>query len=234
MLEHVKYEIPDAWADYHAVLRKAIMELVSDVQARLDKHSIKVLDVGCGRGELMADLKTNNAVPSGMDMDAECVKMSDQFGDVVTADISKIPEIYEKESFDLVIASHILEHLDNPRQGVEFLKQATKKYLIIAVPNLSSFTNLFWFKKAPGFVNKGHKVGWDPAHLHTFLVYTCGLNVLCWKADRVLIHSRFVKLAKIFRVENTLKDNILPRLFPLQSRSLIVLCEKSPSVKSNS
>jgi 2-polyprenyl-3-methyl-5-hydroxy-6-metoxy-1,4-benzoquinol methylase len=227
IMQHINYTIPKEWAAYHAVLRNAIMRLVSVVQSRLKSEEIKVLDVGCGRGELMSDLKRLNILPSGIDMDEKCVKMSSQYGNTVIGDISKIPEHYENECFDLVVASHILEHLDNPRQGVEFLKAATKKYLIIAVPNLTQFVNLSWRKKkTPGFVNKGHQVGWDPAHLHTFLVHTCGLDVLCWQPDRVLLHSRFRKPAKLLGIEKHLQDKILPGLFPLQSRSLIVLCAK--------
>jgi len=99
--------------------------------------------------------------------------------------------------------------------------------LIIAVPNLAQFINLSWKRKNPGFGPKGHKMGWDPVHLNTFLVYSCGLDVLCWQPDRVFIHSRFVKLARILGIEAKLKGKILPRLFPFQSRSLIVLCAKN-------
>lgn len=227
MVEHINYSISEQWADYHEVLRSAIMNLVAVVQAQLNREQIKVLDVGCGRGELLAGLQSRNTVPFGIDMDKECVRLSKQYvGRVTVGDIASIPNHYENEYFELVIASHILEHLDNPRKGVEFLKAATKKYLIIAVPNLSQFVNLSWLKKSPGFVNKGHQLGWDAAHLNTFLTYTCGLEVLCWQPDRVLLHSRFVKLARLLGIERKLQDSILPRLFPLQSRSLIVLCAK--------
>ncbi len=94
------------------------------------------------------------------------------------------------------------------------------------MPNLTQLVNLYWKRKTPGFVTKGHRVGWDPPHLNTFLTYACNLEVLDWQADRVLLHSRFVKLAKAIGIKEKLQDNILPRLFPLQSRSLIVLCAK--------
>lgn len=226
MIQHTQYTVPEQWADYYTVMRKAIMNLVADVSQRLKKRSIKVLDVGCGRGELMADLKASNTQVFGMDIDAECVRMSSRYGNTLLGDISKIPEHYKKEVFDLVIASHILEHLDTPRQGIESLKHATGKYMIIAVPNLSQFINLSWLKKIPGFVNKGHQVGWDAAHLHTFLTYTCDLEVLRWQPDRVFIHSRLQKPVRLLGIEKKLEDTILPRLVPLQSRSLIVLCAK--------
>jgi len=208
-------------------LREAILTLVADVQIRLNREDIKVLDIGCGRGELLADLKQRNTRPFGLDMDEECVRMSSRYGEIKLGEISSIPDLYNNESFDLVIASHVLEHLDNPKMGVALLKKITKKYLIVAVPNLSEFVNLSWLKKKPGFVNKGHQFGWDSKHLHTFLTCHCGLDVLRWQPDRVIIHSRLVRLTKILGVEKKLKDNILPRLFPLQSHSLIVLCAKT-------
>jgi len=40
MSEHIRYEMPQEWAYDHAVLRNAIIKLLSDVQARLNSERI--------------------------------------------------------------------------------------------------------------------------------------------------------------------------------------------------
>lgn len=220
---HLQLEIDQATQDYHRVLRAAVMRLVHECQQRAGRNDLAVLDVGCGRGELLADLVSTGAKAQGVDLQEECVALSRQYADACLGNIYELPTLFGTSSFDVVIASHVLEHLESPRQGVEMLKQVTRKWLILAVPNLAEFRNLRWRQNQPGFVNRDHQVGWDPAHFNTFLTYACGVQVERWEPDRVYPPRRIVPLLRASGLLHKFMDNWLPARLPLQSHSLIVL-----------
>ncbi len=104
MSTHIKYDIPEEWAKYYRLMRLAILKQVEIVKRFYNKNEISVLDVGCGRGELLADLQRIQAIPQGIDIDENCVRLSEKFGAVKEGDILSIPERYPKEYFNLVIA----------------------------------------------------------------------------------------------------------------------------------
>jgi hypothetical protein len=138
--------------------------------------------------------------------------------------LNDVEEIFSERSFDLVIASHVLEHLENPTRVVRSIAKLTRQYLIVAVPNLCALANLKWRHDEPQMVNRGHKCGWDPSHLKTFLI-GCGFETIRWQPDRVYLQRRLRPLAAALGAKRYLEDRLLPRLFPFQSHSLIVLCE---------
>ncbi|MCB0070873.1 MAG: class I SAM-dependent methyltransferase [Caldilineaceae bacterium] len=226
MTQHIRFNVPETTRDYHTRLRSSIVSLVTECQESEQRQDISILDVGCGRGELIPELQATGAHVSGVDMEPQCVAMSSKYADIKQGSIYEIEQLYGREQFDIVIASHILEHLESPKHGVESLAAVSKKRLILAVPNLAEMRNLRWRIRDPGYVNRGHQVGWDAPHFNTFLVYACGLTVEKWQPDRVYLPRRLQSVAKLMGVTRRLQDNWLPSWFPLQSHSLIVLCRK--------
>lgn len=203
---------------------------------RLAKNSLRpsaggaptrVIDIGCGRGEVMRELSTAGYECAGLDFDAECVKLSEKYGRVVCSDIESIGNFFEAGSFDLVIISHVLEHTKDPAEIIERLKHISKKYILISVPNLcSSKTILKGLRNNIKIVNKGHRFGWDPSHLQTFLECSCNLKVVKWEQDRVLLPQSIAVLLEVLHLRDYIEGRLLTRWFPLFSNSLIVLCEK--------
>jgi len=99
----------------------------------------KILDVGCGKGRVIESLIpiTNNI--TGVDFDESAIIIAEK---IIKEDIVLIcDDIFNylnkniNEKFDVIILSHVLEHIDDPSS---FLKTLTtrSKFLYIEVPDL--------------------------------------------------------------------------------------------------
>lgn len=221
--QHLRLVVDEETRDYHNVLRAAILRLVQECQKRSGKQRLRVLDVGCGRGELLADLAAAGHDVHGVDFEDECLALSSQYAPVTKGSIYELGQLFSEKSFDLVIASHVIEHLESPVRGVEQMKQVSNGFILIAVPNLAEARNLKLLRREPGDVNRGHHVGWDPAHLNTFLHYACGVTVEKWEADRVYMSRPIRNVLRAIGMIELVQDKWFPRWMPLQSHSLIVL-----------
>jgi SAM-dependent methyltransferase len=103
-----------------------------------NKEKLKVLDIGCGRANLLNAFARNGCMCFG-------VERSDFPGDNSTNSITVFKENFidikiEKASFDVVILWHVLEHLANPKEVLAKAQSILKPHgqLVIAVPNYGS------------------------------------------------------------------------------------------------
>lgn len=100
----------------------------------------KVLDVGCGEGVLSLLLaKQKEATVTGTDISFPNIVSARQLArewDIsakfVQADAENLP--FPDNSFDVVISSHVLEHLPNLRQWLRELRRVTRSSALIAMP----------------------------------------------------------------------------------------------------
>lgn len=97
----------------------------------------KVIDIGCGQGHLLEQIKHQKASLElyGLDLagaPSTQEHVSKKLYHYVPGSIEDIP--FESQSFDIVLCSHVLEHVINLNRAIKELKRIAKKFLIIVVP----------------------------------------------------------------------------------------------------
>jgi SAM-dependent methyltransferase len=183
----------------------------------------RILDFGCGRGELLSMLAKAGFDVVGVDIDPKCVKLSSQYAPCHLSELGTLSKLYPEGSFDVVIGLHVLEHLENPKAYVQILNGLSKRYLIFGVPNLGAMTNIQFFRTQ--LINEGHLHGWDFNHFKNFMEVHCGLRLVKWQPDFVVAPKISNLLHKIgFR--QLIEERLLPKIIPYQSNSIIGLFEK--------
>lgn len=102
-----------------------------------------ILDAGCGEGFTLARLKKARIGKKheGIEYLDDAIQLGKKLHPEITikkATIYKLP--YKANSFDVVLCTEVLEHLEKPEQALLELKRVTKKYLVLSVPNEPLFT----------------------------------------------------------------------------------------------
>jgi 2-polyprenyl-3-methyl-5-hydroxy-6-metoxy-1,4-benzoquinol methylase len=141
--------------------QREILNLVKLTQAG------QVLDIGCGEGYLLKFL--NDQIKGwhleGFDISEELVNRARQRVLGVNLSVRDIYNCgYQDASFDLVLSTEVLEHLEDPQRALNEIRRLTKKWVILSVPNepLFAISNLFTGKNVFSFGNPhGHRNRWS-------------------------------------------------------------------------
>ena len=114
-------------------------------KTRQDNGARKVLDVGCGRANLLRCLKELGCECHGTERSV--FPATSRPDGVSIFNGSVVDGAYGDGCFDAVIIWHVLEHLDDPFVTLEEIYRITRKegIIAIAVPNFSSLQSS-WFK----------------------------------------------------------------------------------------
>jgi len=102
------------------------------------KQVDSILDVGCGEGFTLNRLREKGVGKKleGIEYSKAAIELGHKtYPDIAIkqGNIYQLP--YEDNSFDLVLCTEVLEHLDKPQDGLKELVRVSKKYLVISVPN---------------------------------------------------------------------------------------------------
>jgi SAM-dependent methyltransferase len=156
------------------------------------KERKRVVDLGCGRGELIELLKEDGISAYGVDVEPDMVALARERGlEVVEEDAIAHLESLEPGAVDGVVALHVVEHLDAVNLGrlVELAadRLADGGILVLETPNPESLT--------AGSVNF-HR---DPTHVRP--IHPDTLSFLCESAGFSEVEVR--KLSPV-PAENTL------------------------------
>jgi len=125
-----------AWSIYPKILRKINL-----------KKSDKVLDAGCGNGELGKYLREFNL--TGIDFNKKSVeeaRKTKRYKKVIDANIYNLPFI-DKE-FDETVSIEVFQYLKDPEKAFSEIKRVTKKRIIISSANYRWFRIKVIFSKA--------------------------------------------------------------------------------------
>lgn len=141
----------------------------------------KALDVGCGTGQFLNELKNKGFEVTGIEPNNSARKIaSDSFGLTVYNE-EKINEL-KKNSFQVISLWHVLEHVKDLNQRIQQLKKllAPNGVVIVAVPNPDS-----WDAKHYGKFWAAYDL---PRHLYHF--NSSSIQNLFKKAGFILIEKR--------------------------------------------
>lgn len=228
-IEHLPYQIDPASCRFHRyeqLWKETAFELLLAEQSSLAGWTH--LDFGCGRGETMEMAGKLGISPHGTDIDPECLRLSSAYG-MTTRLIGEAPfEQFAEKSFDLVTCFHVLEHVARPAETLAALAKIARKRVLVAVPNLSAFHDLLRPKSHWDLaVNQGHLQSWDHAHFRNLAERHCGLKILAWGFDTVMLPPFTHWLENLCgpRSAIALETGLLKRLFPYASLSVIALME---------
>jgi len=90
----------------------------------------RVVDVGCGRGELLAACRARGITAVGLEASAERLASLD--GPVVHGRAERLP--FADASVDWALMRHVAHHLEHPRRGVEELARVARGGVLVAEP----------------------------------------------------------------------------------------------------
>lgn len=134
-----------------------------------------ILDAGCGEGFTMEKLLKSGVGKKieGVEYSKDAIKIGKKLFPNLTFRQGSVYELpYKDASFDLVICTEVLEHLEEPTRSLKEILRVSKKYLIISVPNeplfmLSNFLrgkNLSRLGNDPDHINH-----WNPLSFKRYL-----------------------------------------------------------------
>jgi 2-polyprenyl-3-methyl-5-hydroxy-6-metoxy-1,4-benzoquinol methylase len=131
----------------------------------------KLLDIGCSSGTFLHVAQSRGYVPHGMDRSGKAVDIANrQYGyDIRRGGIGD--RIWGDHRFDFVTMFHVLEHITDPRPGLEYAAELLQPdgILIIQVPNVSSVQARVFGNSWYGLDMPRHVINYTPRALtHLF------------------------------------------------------------------
>lgn len=185
-----------------------------------------ILDIGCGLGEFLEGVKNPYVHKIGIDTDEKCVEISKQFvsdADFRIADGCNLP--FADESFDIVAALGVVEHVDNPTTLIKESFRVCKVggQGVFMTPNIGRPQRfLLAMAKKDRWERSGHKQGWD-YHLFKRCLENNG-----WSVEKM--KTRFVDCPFYKYLPETvakfLSYKILLKLFPRIGSELYAFCRR--------
>ena len=159
------------------------------IESFIDQNS-KVLDIGCGQGELLEQLENNiKAKAKGIELNPELTRKAIGNGfNVVQGNAEKDLDQYSDQSFDYVILSQTLQAMMKPDQVLtELLRIGAKA--IVSFPNFGHWKirlQLLFSGKMP--ITEGLPYAWyETPNIHFFTIKD--FQDLCRKLNIEIIKS---------------------------------------------
>lgn len=123
-------------------LKHGAVEKVNSIEKLLKRNKIKsesILELGCGTGAVITECQRRSLAMkyTGVDYSPEAIDYLQKHShgiETIQGDITD-PDFFIDDSFDVVVLSHVLEHLEDPAILLSAMKDSLRfSYAIIEVP----------------------------------------------------------------------------------------------------
>lgn len=167
----------------------------------------RVIDLGCGDGELLAHLRdTLNVRGYGLEIDADKITTAISRGvNVIEQDLNHGLANIENDSFDTLLMAQALQAVQRPDILLDEMVRVARE-VIITFPNFAHWkTRWYLFYKGRMPVSRALPYGWfDTPNIH-----------LCTMHDfEALCRSKGLKVLDKLAVDQDQQGSILARWFP--------------------
>lgn len=102
-------------------------------------NGARVLDIGCSRGELTVDLAAKASYVIAYDISEESIKsaIKNNSRQNINYFVGEATNNMPQEQFDIVVCSNVLEHISNPQEFLNKLRNIAG-VILIRVPNIEN------------------------------------------------------------------------------------------------
>lgn len=180
--------------------------------AQFIKPKAKVLDIGCGNGELLSFLKeTKNVDARGLELSQASVSSALSKGiSAIQGDAEKDLTYYPDNNFDYAILSQTIQATKNPKEILQEMLRIAD-YAIVSLPNFAHIKNrLYLLFKGTMPVSKTLPFAWyDTPNIHFCSIQD--FEDLCNELNFIV--EKKVFLTNKYRLSNFLGNKIFSNLF---------------------
>lgn len=122
-------------------------EMAAEIARVAPDRSARIIDIGCANGQMLTALSTLGYTSLvGVDPSPACVHQTQAIPGVTAyaGSLSQLPD--ENGPYDLVILSHVLEHVRDVKPALDYLKRflTGRARLYVEVPDASRYVDFAW------------------------------------------------------------------------------------------
>lgn len=144
-LSKYETEMTGSGAGISQIEKERLNRVAADIETIVNNKTASILDVGCASGGLLNTLKKHGFTNlHGIDPSQTCVNEAKDKGiDVHLGGIFfNLNEVFGSEEFELIILSHVLEHVKDIDIAIKNIISILKKsgFLYIEVPNAANYS----------------------------------------------------------------------------------------------
>ncbi len=125
----------------HLAKRKVLEETFQLIEKVLGRQG-RLFDVGCGGGEILYFAKKRGWKVEGLDVNSSFISKIQNMLQIPVYSGTLLEFSFE-EPFDLIVLSHVIEHVQNPRKELRKIHDLLKDdgILFVSTPNMGSLSS---------------------------------------------------------------------------------------------
>ncbi|MDR0562513.1 MAG: class I SAM-dependent methyltransferase [Spirochaetaceae bacterium] len=140
--EYLAYELANE-RNFLALQDRSLKDAgFTDIETRfLPQGRSSLLDVGCATGALLESLRNRGWKVRGIEIGLPSADYARQVRNLEVYSLSLAENRFPAETFDVVLASHLIEHLNDPANFVREVYRILRSggYFLITTPNIAGF-----------------------------------------------------------------------------------------------